>query len=221
MPMTYSDLIAGKTNSQSIQAWVNNTTIPSTVILEDAEAYIYRSLRAVEMRQPGAVAAIPAYAETFPLPARTIQIEPPIFIYGLTTGDYGMKGRIVQVDPAELQANSHYGTDGAIESGLPNRYALIGTATAQLNRGWDGTYALRFHYWQRPSALGTDNETNFVTSRFPRMLRSACLAFANEWMKDAGEKDRWLAVCDAEIARANIEAEAILRRDLQATVTTR
>lgn len=234
MPMTYSDLIAGKTNSQSIQAWVNNTTVPSAVILEDAQAYIYRTLRAVEMRRPGAV-AIASAAETFNLPERTIMIEPPIIVYG-TGNDPSQKGVIVQVDPAELQSRSHFlgtvtttvvgtttstGTASWLQRGIPLRYALAGTASGVFDRSADDGYALRFWYWERPAALGTATETNFVTSRFPRMLRSACLAFANEWMKDDSEKDRWLGVCQAEIEMANREAETILRRDLRAEVTTR
>ena len=49
MPMNYSDLVATKTTAGSIKQWLNHDGVPSTTILEEAEAWVYQRLRIRQM----------------------------------------------------------------------------------------------------------------------------------------------------------------------------
>ena len=62
-------------------------------------------------------------------------------------------------------------------------------------------------YFKEPAALTSSNATNFLTTRYPRMLLAAACAFANEYLKDDTEKQYWLAIVTAEIEQAMRESD--------------
>ena len=50
----------------------------------------------------------------------------------------------------------------------------------------------RLQFYQRPTLLSSTNNTNFLTDRYPKLLRIACLAAAAEFMKDDTEYQKYL-----------------------------
>ena len=50
----------------------------------------------------------------------------------------------------------------------------------------------RLQYYKSLPLLSASNETNFLTNRYPKLMRIACLAAAAEFMKDDTEYQKWI-----------------------------
>lgn len=57
-------------------------------------------------------------------------------------------------------------------------------------------------YYASPAPLGGANETNFLTDKFPTLLRKACLYIAAEFERIWEDRDRYLADAERELKRA-------------------
>jgi hypothetical protein len=70
--------------------------------------------------------------------------------------------------------------------GVPRRWAIWDE-----NIQFDGAFAtqtnLRLLYYRQPTLLSNTNQTNFLTNRYPNLMRTACDAAAADFMKDDGE----------------------------------
>jgi hypothetical protein len=180
--LSYSTLIAAKTVDGSIKNWVNHSILPSTTIVSEAQAWIYARLRVREMRMSGTVSlAIGDYSDA--LPAGFLD---PISLK--FDGDGA---------PIDLVTEDHLGryieTDGTVQSGWPSRYAIFDEAF-QFDSAADETMTGRLLYFGTPDELAAStNETNFLTARYPTLLRQACLAFAYESMKQADQQTYWIS----------------------------
>lgn len=64
-----------------------------------------------------------------------------------------------------------------------------------------------FAYYRSLPALAPGNNTNFLTSGYPRLLRSVCTAFGYEHRKNQQEKLYWLKLAIAEIDEANVNSD--------------
>jgi hypothetical protein len=210
--MDYTTLVGLRTVDGSIKAWLNNSTIPSTTVLEEAERYIYSRIRVREMLA-STTGTLGSATETIALPDDYIRMERIAF-----TGEWAQE--LDRMDPGRLEAMYRWDENGTRLEGLPTAYASIGTIL-QLDSPADQAYPYRALYYARPAALGTGNTTNFLTDRYPRLLRSTCLAFANEWLKKADEKQYWLTIAENEIAQAQRESESEQRRNADMMVFTR
>jgi len=62
-------------------------------------------------------------------------------------------------------------------------------------------------YYKQPTALSGSNETNFLTNRYPSLLRYACMAKAYEHMKDTENATGYLALAMQQIDKANASNE--------------
>jgi len=75
------------------------------------------------------------------------------------------------------------------------------------------TYALL--YFKQPAALGSSNQTNFLTATYPRLVRCACTAAACEWAKDSGQgnfdRTYWDQAAQVEIDKAQEESDRARR----------
>jgi hypothetical protein len=54
-------------------------------------------------------------------------------------------------------------------------------------------------YYRQPALLSATNLTNFLTNRYPKLMRVACMAAAAEYMKDDGEYQKHVAALSALI----------------------
>lgn len=210
--MDFTTLTGLRTVDGSIRAWLNNSTVPATTILEEAEAYLYSRLRVREMMGT-ATGTIGSGSDSVALPDDYLRMERMAI-----TGEWAHK--LALKDGPEIEAGAKWDENGARLEEMPTAYYTRGTI-AQFENPADDAYPYRAVYYARPVPLGTGNETNFVTSRYPRMLRATCLAFASEWLKKADDKQYWLTIAENEIRQANVESEAERRRDSFMMVTTR
>lgn len=205
MAMNYLDLIGPKSNEGSIHNFVNYRRVPVKTVLEEAQAFIYARLRVREMRVSG-ILTLAIGASYIALPDRFLE---PIALRdreGLTiipnVGD-----RDTFVEPAQLNQRRCYDSDGNLTAGVPCSVSIFDEryqfdVKAQIARTYDHVF------YQSSALLSATNTTNFLTKRYPHILRIGCLAGAASFMKDDEEEQKQLAkltgLCDAANAESDL-----------------
>lgn len=75
----------------------------------------------------------------------------------------------------------------------------------------DQAYPFRFTYYAQPVALGTGTatSTNFITDKYPRLMRAVCMAQAGEFMKESSQYNAgyWAQMAEAELDAAQKESD--------------
>lgn len=173
MAINYTTLTGVKTTAGSIANWVNRSDLPTDNILLEAEAWIYQNLRVREMVARDTAFQFDSAAQSEALPSGFL--DPIAF----TPHGYYEPLPFVHEDKLEELRDA----DGALESGTPSRWTIIGT-TAYVDVSCSANFAGVLSYFKQPDALSGSNETNFLTTRYPSLLRMACMAHAYEHMKD-------------------------------------
>jgi hypothetical protein len=175
--MDYTSLVGTKAIPGSIALWVNATDLDTLTILTEAQALIYQTLRVREMIVSDAAIAVAAGDASEPLPSGFLD---PINMRDIYLARMKLK------DLSSVKARRGYtsGTTTLIQ-GLPRWFALTGT-TVEFDCAADasaaGTYLM--DYFGTPAALSAINPTNFLTVRYPTLLRKACLWAAADFKKD-------------------------------------
>lgn len=195
MAINYSTLIASKTTSGSLANFVNRSDLPTAEILHEAQALICENLRVREM-QSRAVLTFAEGVQTASLPTG--------FLDPLAFQPYAWGGDLPFVHESAL--NEYRDASGVLESGTPSRWTVIGE-TAYVDVLPDDDFSGMLHFYKQPDALSAFNETNFLTQRYPSMLRYACMAKAYEHMKQSQEAVGYLSATEAAIAKANASNE--------------
>lgn len=97
--------------------------------------------------------------------------------------------------------------DGSLTSGIPCFVAIF-DERYQFDCFVSETRYLGHVFYQTPAILSAQNATNFLTKRYPQILRVACMARAAAFMKD---NDEWqareteaLAMCQAANAESDL-----------------
>lgn len=173
MPMTFTTLVGLKTVSGSIKSWMNYGKIDSEGVLLEAETMIYQRLRVREMRA----------SDTLTVGVGKASVDlPDGFLDPLKLRDITNDCRITLKSEDELEDIRTW-TDAVLDSGDPSYYAIF---DEQLQFDCKATTAFRARalFYRQPDPLSTSNETSFLTTRYPHILRMACLAtgarFAND-----------------------------------------
>lgn len=202
----FTTLTGAKTVAGSIKRWVNNDSIDSETILEEAQSWLYRRLRLREML---ALSTGSMSTATNALTVPTGYVENRILMIA------GVNRRRLRRRPLEdIEENMQYsGTDTALSSGLPTEYC-IDASEAVFTMLPDDAYPYRWRYYRELPVLSSSNTANILTTRFNRLLRLACLKGANEFMKNYAERDRWMVEAEAEAAKINAEAD-LEQRDVE------
>lgn len=191
---TYTTLTAGKATAGSIQNWVNRSDLPMTEILAEAEALIYTKLRVREMmlRDDFAVLAGESAASV-----------PSDFLDPVSLTPYGWAEGLDYQNESIFQQNMD--EDGVVLEGTPIAFTVIGSQIVfdvKLSEAFGG----KLLYYKLPASLSAGNPTNFLTSRYPTLLRRACLVYAYEHMKDENRSNDYLK-------KVMMDAEEISRQD--------
>jgi hypothetical protein len=190
---SFTTLTGAKTVAGSLKRWANHDTLDSEGILTEAEAWIYQRLRTKEM-QTIATGTVAIGQDGFALP--TGFLAPLRF--SIHDGQQDLNYQHEQLINLTLD------TDGALPDGTPTSFAIMENAI-QFNTVADEAFDYTFRYYAAPTALSASNETNFLTVRYPTLLRRVGLMFAYEFLKhwDAFEKQAVLAeraLRDAQVA---------------------
>ena len=188
--MNYTTLVAAKTTAGSLANWVNRSDLPATEILAETEAWLYQRLRVREMVTDAAFTFADATSSTA-LPAALLD---PIKFQPY---EWGEPLPFIHEEAFRPGRDSA----GALFEGTPGQWTIIGT-TAHVDVLCDGAFAGRLMYYAQPTALGSGNLTNFLTTRYPKLLRRACMAQAYEHMKDTQRAIEYAQYAELDIAEA-------------------
>jgi hypothetical protein len=198
--MTYEALVADKSRAGSIRNWVNYAPVPAETILSEAQAFIYKHLRVREMRASTSLSLVSG-TEYVALPTDYLStIGMRSKLYGEMpeyTAEY-MDGNIRRYDSSE-----------ALLSGKPSCFAVY-DERFNFDLNPDAAMTVRLLYYQSPTVLSDTVNTNFLTDKYPTMLRYAALAYAADYMRDMTNYQAWLKQALSEIEGANIEDDANL-----------
>lgn len=191
MAYTYTTLTGTKATAGSIANWVNRSDLPTSDILIETQAWLFQRLRVREM-QARATLTFTTAAQTASLPSRFLD---PISYTPYTWGD-----------PLPLfheNALQDYRDDsGTLLSAVPSRWSIIGE-TAYVDVLPISTFTGILMYYAQPADLAaTTNETNFLTTRYPKLLRHACMAMAFEHMKDTDRAGGYMQLVEADLQEA-------------------
>lgn len=204
MAINWTTLTAAKTTEGSIKSWLNKGDLPVTNILLEAEAWIYQTLRVREMVTDEAF-TFDADASSEALPSGfldPIQFVPYQWAYPLPFYHEG------SFRPGRTSA-------GVLFEGTPSMWTIIGE-TAHVDVLCSSNFAGRLMYYDTPAALGSGNETNFLTIKYPTLLRDACTMKAYEFMKKTTDAAGYMQKAMADIVEANATAD-MARRGQYAT----
>jgi hypothetical protein len=198
--MDYTTLVDAKTVDGSIKNWVNWSQTPSEVILAEAEAWIYRTLRVRKMHTLQA-GDITMGAATLDLPTG----------YKATTSfrRSGLNPGPIKIVPVELFEQILVTDENADpQLGCPTVACMDGTVF-RFNCTADTDYTYRLWYFGALPALSGSNLTNFLTDDLPDVLRNACLYRAFDHLKQwaAATRNENLAKEGINLANAEWDME--------------
>jgi hypothetical protein len=193
--MDYATLIAAKTVAGSIRNWVNYDKVDPVTVLTEAQAEIYDRLRVREMRTLDSSIVTAAGVEKYPLPASFLDPIRPL------TDNRG-NGYVFKTEGELIRRRNYDPVTGLIISGTPAFWSIFDEMLqfdcAFQTAGW----ALNLLCFKSPAPLGPINTTNFLTSRYPHVLRRACQMRAADFMDDDAAFARHQAKLEADIEMA-------------------
>lgn len=188
---TYAILTGSQGTDGSIKNWINDTRVPSTFVLAEAQAYIYSRLRVREMIATDQMTFAAGDSEH----ALPTGFQAPIWLKF-----HGDSDPLCYVHEQLLRRSTDEAGD--LFEGLPSRWTIVGGEIWLDVKHEDGGDA-EFVYLGTPADLSGANTTNFLTDRFPTVLLEACLMVAFRWKKDMEAMTAARLRCDSEIATAN------------------
>lgn len=173
MTMTFSILTGSKTTTGSVKSWQNYGKIDSEGVLGDAEAMIYQTLRVQQMRA----------SENLTVGAGRSSIDlPDGFLDPLRFRNITDDCDLTLVSEDELERRRAW-TSGVLDTSDPAYWGIYDEAI-QFDCKATTAFTGRMLYFKQPDALSTSNEQNWVTRRYPHLLRMACLAVAARFSHD-------------------------------------
>lgn len=199
MAMNYTTLTGSKTTTGSILSFVKYTKVPPTVVLDEAQALIYSLLRVREMRA-SAVVTLASGDSSAALPTGYLD---PIAMRD-REGWETIPDRYVS--EAFILGQRTY-TNDVLDSGTPMEVAVFDEAF-QFGCKADAQRKYDLVFFKTPDLLASSsNETNFLTTRYPYLLRTGCLAGAALYMKDMEEYNARFSDLVKFIQAANAESD--------------
>lgn len=185
--MDYATLVAPKTTLGSIASWVNysDAKLPVASILSEAQQFIFQRLRVNEMKEIQTL-ALTAGAASVAIPSRLLSV--------LNLQDQHM----VRLRPRDIKSlidRRSYDDNGAvIQADAPLFYSKTGT-TLEFDMAPDANINLTLTGFFSPYLLGDGTggtvTTNFLTSKYPTLLRYACLMFVADYLNDDEKYQRY------------------------------
>lgn len=197
--MDYTTFTSGKTTAGSLANWVNRGDLPTSAILTEAEAEIYKRLRVREMMTDEAFTFSSASSSKALSTLSGTFLDPVQFV------PYEWADELPFVGPERFRPSRN--SSGTLESAAtPSQWTIIGE-TAHLDVLLSAAFSGRMMYYALPTALGSGNTTNFLTTRYPKLLREMSMSIAYVHMKDTARAQEHLAYAMAGIAEANATNE--------------
>jgi len=198
--MNYSDLIAGKSTAGSIKRWVNNASIDAELVLTEAQAWIYNLLRVRQMIGAATTGSMTVGQDYITLPSD--------YLEAMTVHITGIHAARLDRKPLhEIENLFAYDGSGARVNAKPRLFHTT-ALRMEFESPPDLAYPYRIRMYGKPANLSGANETNFLCTDYPTLLRSSCMMKANEFLKDDTEKEWWGKQAMGQIEMANAQSDA-------------
>jgi hypothetical protein len=199
---TYSNLIAAKSQPGSIRRWVNYSELDAEQVVLEAQALIYQTLRVREMRFEFDNLALAQGDFYVTLPDGFLD---PIAIKDITNNS------ALDLYPERNIVRRRIYEGGSLTEGTPGRFAIY-DEKLQFECAYDAPASLNVVGFKSPDLLAaTSNEQNFLTKRYPHLLRVACLTQAYDFMSNATKYQTNLTMLSALIEKTNAESDLSYR----------
>lgn len=121
------------------------------------------------------------------------------------------------IDAIDVATSSATGGGAAItytcdtlEQGTPQIWGLWDNRI-KFDQAFDDTRLLQLPYYQSLALLSSTNTTNFLTSRYPHLLRTACVAAASDFMKDDAEYQKAMTRLGTLVGSTQAEGDLMYR----------
>jgi hypothetical protein len=95
-------------------------------------------------------------------------------------------------------------------AGMPEWYG-IWNETIYFDAAMTQVSLCKLQYYKTPTILSVTNQTNFLTNRYPQILRTACQTSAADFMKDEIEYQKGLTRLQAMIQQVSTENDMSMR----------
>jgi hypothetical protein len=182
MAVDYTTLIAGKDTFGSIKSWANHSVLDAPGILTMAQAWIYERLRAREMRAETTI-ALAEGASSVAFPTNYLQV--------IELRWFGEDRALYFVHENLLKRYTDPDTE-EVETGVPTRFTEFDEAF-QFDVAAQEDLSGSLLYYRTPDPLSPTNTTNFLTRRWPTLVKTACMALAyDDRKRDTDAKDMFL-----------------------------
>lgn len=204
---SYTTLIDAKSVDGSIKNWVNDDRIGPATIVTEAEAWIYQRLRVRDM-----LAYISGTMTATEAGAAITLASPNLF---KAPYDFRITGSAQNIPPSEIKKKSlalvrsmfsWTGTPPARVAGRPKWYALDATRII-FDCAPDRAYPYEFAHFSRPSSPLSTALTNFLTEKYPSLLRHVCMFKSFEHLRRPDERRYHLELAGAELQSVNIDSD--------------
>lgn len=199
--MDYTTLVADVSTTGSIKNWINYSRLDSDGILTEAQEWIYSRLRVRQMVTSANV-TISSGAAAASFPSRYLD---PIHF-----GIPGVVARITRRDIEWFRTNLGWDDTAELPTGVPTYWTDF-DQTIQMDCLADQAYTAKMVYFARPAALSGSNLTNWLTERYPTLLRRVCLMFAAEARKEYDLYDRLEQRAMMMIQEVKVESDHAMR----------
>lgn len=194
--MTFTTLVGLKTVSGSIKSWMNYGKVDAEGVLLEAETMIYQRLRVREMRS----------SDTLTVGVGKASVDlPDGFLDPLKLRDITNDCRITLKSEDEIEDIRTW-TDAVLDSGDPAYYAIY-DEQIQFDCKTTTAWRARALFYKQPDPLSTSNETAWITTRYPHILRMACLATGARFANDDEVYAREQRLLEGKIEELNIQDE--------------
>ncbi len=199
--MDYNSLVGDVATTGSIRQLINWSRVDAEGILAEAQAWIIARIRVRQMLASADVAIAPdASSAAFP----------PGYLDPIHLGIPGVVPRIRLNDIEFFRTRLGADEAAVLPAGPPTLWADLDGAI-QLNTRADQAYTARLAFYRRPDALSPANPGNFLTERYPTLLRRSCLMLAAEERKEYDTMDRAELKAMAMIDDIRRESDLALR----------
>lgn len=111
-------------------------------------------------------------------------------------------------------------TGNKLVSGSPSRWS-VWDEEVKFDVAVDTAAVMKLLYYRRPILLSAANLTNFLTDRYPKLLRVACMAAAADFMKDDVEYKKNIEALNNLVGATAAENDMIYRGSTFGTDTPR
>lgn len=210
MTSAYATLTGSVTTPGSLANWINSSQVQAAAptIITEAESFIYRRLRHWKMlkRSTGTMSAnpIPVATPTDYIAQPSDYLEDQVFFI---TGLYA--SQLIRDTEQEIISNYSYNSSGFLVPTTPQKFYTDQT-NIYFDVPPDQAYPYILLYYQQLPSLATSGD-NFLTSLYPRLIRTACMVGACEFAKDSGQgnfdRTYWEQMAEQELVSAQSESD--------------